>query len=93
MAKVLFTPISLVSGLVAGLIGTKIFEHIWAIFDEEDPPDPKHRDVSWKKVIAALLVQGAIFRAVRGVVDRSTRKGFEHLTGVWPGARRPEPET
>lgn len=93
MAKIIFTPISVLTGLVAGLIGTKIFEKVWAVFDEEDPPDPKHRDVSWKKVIAALMIQGAIFRTVRGVVDRGSRKGFEYLTGSWPGKPRPEPES
>jgi hypothetical protein len=41
---------------------------------------------------AALIVEGAIFRAVRGLVDRSARTGFARLTGTWPGEPRPEPE-
>jgi hypothetical protein len=92
MSKLLFTPISIVGGLLAGLIGKKIFEQLWGVVDDEEPPDPKHRDVPWLKVIVALALEGAIFRAVRGVVDRGSRIGFERLTGTWPGQAEPEPE-
>jgi Protein of unknown function (DUF4235) len=92
MSKVLFTPVSILSGLLGGLIGKKIFEQLWGLVDKEEPPDAKHRDVPWGKVIVALLVEGAIFRAVRGLIDRGTRIGYERLTGTWPGEARPEPE-
>ena len=92
MSKVVFTPISIVGGLLGGLIGKKLFEQFWSVIDDEEPPDAKHRDVPWLKVIAALLLEGAIFRAVRGIVDRGTRIGFERLTGTWPGQVEPEPE-
>lgn len=92
MSKVLFVPFSVIGGLVAGLIGKKIFEQAWGVIDDEEPPDPKHRDVSWKKVVPALLLEGAIFRAVRGLVDRGSRIGFAKATGTWPGQAHPEPE-
>jgi hypothetical protein len=41
-------------------------------------------------VILALLLEGAVFRAVRGVVDRGAREAFSKLTGVWPGEDRPK---
>jgi hypothetical protein len=90
--KVLFMPLSIVAGLIAGIIGRKAFEQIWGVVDDEEPPTPKHRETGWLKLIAALIVEGAIFRAVRGLVDRSTRIGFARLTGTWPGEARPEPE-
>ena len=92
MSKVLFTPVSIVAGLVAGLIGKKLFEQLWGLVDDEEPPDPKHRDVPWGKVVVAMLMEGAIFRVVRGLIDRSSRIGFERLTGTWPGQAEPEPE-
>ena len=92
MSKLLFAPVSILSGLLAGLIGKKIFEQLWGLVDDEEPPDPKHRDVPWARVIAVLLVEGAIFRVVRGLVDRGSRIGFERLTGTWPGEAEPEPE-
>ena len=37
-------------------------------------------------------MQGVIFKVVRVVVDRYGAIGFRHLTGVWPGEKRPDPE-
>jgi hypothetical protein len=90
MAKILFAPVSVLSGLLAGVLGKKLFEGLWSLVDREQPPDPKHRDVSWGKVVAALILEGAIFRAVRGVVDRASRQAFSKATGSWPGEERPE---
>lgn len=91
MSKILFLPFSILAGLVAGLIGKKMFERLWSLFDEEEPPDPSHRDVPWKKLIPALVLEGAIFRAVRGIIDRASRKAFTRVSGTWPGEERPEP--
>lgn len=90
--KTVFLPFSIATGLIAGLIGRKAFEQLWGLIDEEEPPTSKHRDPSWLKLVAALLVEGAIFRAVKGVVDRGARTGFARMTGTWPGEARPEPE-
>lgn len=83
--KVLFAPIGILAGLVAGFAAQKGFERLWAIFDEEDPPGAEDRKVVWPKLIAALLLEGAIFRLVKGVVDHGARAGFASLTGRWPG--------
>jgi hypothetical protein len=90
MSKILFVPFSVLGGLVAGLLGKKLFEGLWALVDKEDPPDPKHRDVPWKKLVPALLLEGAIFRAVRGAADHASRAAFTRATGRWPGEERPE---
>ncbi|MFL5852661.1 MAG: DUF4235 domain-containing protein, partial [Solirubrobacteraceae bacterium] len=45
MSKILFTPVSILAGLIGGLIGKKLFEQLWGLVDDEEPPDPKHRDV------------------------------------------------
>ena len=90
--KVVFTPFSIGLGLIAGLVGKKIFEQIWGLIDKDEPPDAKHREFEWKKLIAALLVEGAIFRLVKGLTDHGTRRGFARLTGTWPGEEAPEPE-
>lgn len=44
--KFVFAPISIVLGLIAGAIGGKIFERIWGLVDEEEPPKPEHREFS-----------------------------------------------
>jgi hypothetical protein len=90
--KFVFIPISIITGLIAGLIGQKLFEKIWGLIDDEEPPDPKHREFQWQKLLAALLVEGAIFRLVKGLTDHGARRSFARVTGSWPGEEAPEPE-
>ena len=92
MVKVLFTPFSIGAGLLAGLLGKKVFSQVWGLIDEEEPPDSKHRDISWGRLLLAGALQGAIFRAVKEAVDPAARRGFYRTTGTWPGEKRPDPE-
>ena len=90
MSKLLFIPFSVLGGILAGVIGKKTFELVWGAFDDEEAPEPKHREISVLKLVIALLVQGAIFRAVRGLVDHGSRHAFQKMTGSWPGEEQPE---
>jgi hypothetical protein len=90
--KLLFLPISIVGGILAGLIGKKIFEAAWGLIDDEEAPEAKHRMIPYGKLAAALVLEGAIFRLIRGFVDHGSRRGFERVTGAWPGEEAPEPE-
>jgi Protein of unknown function (DUF4235) len=92
MAKMLFIPVSIVLGLVAGSISRKILDQIWGLFDEEEPPDSKHRDIDWGKLLIAAAIQGAIFRAMKEATDHYTRRAFYRTMGTWPGEKEPEPE-
>lgn len=83
--KLLFAPISIGAGLLAGLVAQKAFERLWAVVDDEEPPEPDNRDARMVKLIAALIVEGAVFRLVKGMTDRGARSGFAKLTGRWPG--------
>ena len=90
MSKILFIPFGVLGGILAGAIGKKAFEALWGTFDDREAPNPQHRDVSLKKLIPALLLEGAIFRAIRGLFDHGTRQAFQKLTGNWPGEEQPE---
>ena len=90
--KLLFIPLSVGGGLVAGLIGKKAFEQIWGVIDDQEPPHAEHRDISYPKLVAALALEGAIFRTCKGLADHQARRGFARMTGTWPGEERPEPE-
>jgi hypothetical protein len=90
--KLLFTPFSIIAGLLAGFAGKKIFEQVWGVIDDEEPPESEHRDATWGKVIVAAALQGAIFRATKEAVDRGARTAFANATGTWPGEERPKPE-
>ena len=38
---------------IAGALTRKIFDQIWGLFDDEEPPDGKHRDIEWGKLVLA----------------------------------------
>jgi Protein of unknown function (DUF4235) len=83
--KLLFAPIGIGAGLVAGIAAKKAFEALWAAVDDEDPPQPDNREATTVKLLAALAVEGAIFRVVKGMTDRQARVAFARATGRWPG--------
>lgn len=91
--KLLFIPVSVLAGLVAGFLGQKAFERLWGAIDKEEPPSPEHRQLALPKLIAALLLEGAIFRLVKGLTDHGARRLFARATGRWPGEERPEPQS
>jgi uncharacterized protein DUF4235 len=90
--KILFIPFSIAAGLLGGFVAKQIFNQLWGLVDEEEPPDSKHRDIQWGKLLAAAAIQGAIFRAVKEASDHASRRAFAGVTGSWPGEERPEPE-
>lgn len=90
MGQLAFRPVGIISGLLAGLVASKLFEFIWGRVAGEEAPEPAQREISWPALIGALIVEGAIFRLMRGVVDRATRVAFARTTGGWPGEQRPD---
>jgi Protein of unknown function (DUF4235) len=92
MAKLLFIPVSVGGGLLAGFVSKKIFDQLWGLVDEQEPPDSKYREIDWRKLLIAAAVQGAIFRAMKEATDHYTRRAFARTTGTWPGEERPEKE-
>lgn len=92
MSKVMFVPVSAVSGLLAGVIGKKLFATIWGLIDDQEAPQPEHRDISLGKLVLALILEGALFSLVRGLVSHGSRQAFSRLTGSWPGEEEPESE-
>ena len=71
-AKILYRPWGLVASLLGGLIAGQIFQQVWKRLD----PD---------KILIAALIQGAIFSAVRALINRGGARVFERWTGEWPG--------
>ena len=40
---------------------------------------------SWREVLVAAALQGAVFALVKAAADRGAAEGHRKLTGVWPG--------
>jgi hypothetical protein len=86
VAKLIYTPFGIVAGLLGGLLASTIFKQVWkGLAGEDDPPTPRQSEYSWKEIITAAAIQGAIFSVVKAVVNRSGARGFQKLTGSWPG--------
>jgi hypothetical protein len=88
----IYKPLGLALSLLAALLGKRIFNFAWEKIDDEDPPKGTTEEASWAKILGAAALQGVIFKTVRVVVDRYGAIGWSHLTGVWPGEKRPDPD-
>jgi pectin methylesterase-like acyl-CoA thioesterase len=88
--KLLYKPFGILAGILAGILSKKVFEAVWGVVDDEEPPKPTTKRASWPKVLGAAAVQGVTFKVTRAAVDRAGAKGFQHLTGVWPGEKEPD---
>jgi hypothetical protein len=84
--KFLYAPFGILFGVIGGLIGGAIFKQVWKrISNEEDAPSARESEYGWGEVLPAAALQGAIFAVAKAAVDRGGAKGFQKLTGVWPG--------
>jgi hypothetical protein len=84
--KLVYRPFGVLVSVFGGLLAGALFKRIWrAIAGEDEAPKAKDRDRSWREVIAAAAIQGAVFGGVKALIDRAGATGFARLTGAWPG--------
>jgi hypothetical protein len=88
----IYKPFGIALGIVAALLGKRLFNFAWTKIDDREPPEATTEETTWRRLLAASAVQGVIFKVTRVVVDRYGAIGWRYLTGVWPGEKRPEPE-
>jgi hypothetical protein len=85
-AELAYRPVGLLASLAAGAVASAIFKQIWRrVADEDDAPDALQLEYSLPKILLAAAIQGAIFAVVKALMDRGGARGFEKLTGSWPG--------
>jgi hypothetical protein len=90
--KLIYKPFGIVFGLLAAMVGKKAFNFVWTKIDDEDPPKATTEEAAWPKLLISAALQGVIFKVIRVVVDRQGARGYQYLTGVWPGEKRPDPD-
>ena len=90
--RLLYKPFGIVLGIVAGLLGKRLFDFAWTKIDDAEPPEGTTLYAPWGKIVGAAALQGVIFKVTRVVVDRYGAIGWHYLTGSWPGEKRPDPE-
>jgi hypothetical protein len=86
MTKLIYRAVSMLAGVVGGLLAGAIFKKTWQLAARDDEA-PKATDASrgWHEILIAAALQGAIFAAVKATVDRLAAAGTHSLTGTWPG--------
>jgi hypothetical protein len=85
MTKVLYKPLSLLVSALGGVLARLAFKQLWKrATGEEDSPSATDREYSWREVVLAAAVQGAVFGAVKAATDRAAATGYRKATGDWP---------
>ncbi len=94
MTKLIYKPLGLIMSVLGGLVASAIFQRVWRLVSHRDePPTPTQAGRSWREVLAAAALRGAIFGLVTAAVDRGGAVGFQRATGAWPGEKEPRPAT
>ena len=87
-AKLLYTPLGIVTSIAAGMIAKRVFTQVYKRSiggPDADAPKSRESEYSWKEVLVAALIQGAIFGSVKAMADRGGARLFQKWTGEWPG--------
>ncbi|MER5731535.1 DUF4235 domain-containing protein [Streptomyces sp. NPDC002138] len=85
-SAIAYKPVGLALGAVSGMAAGMAFKKAWKLIEGEgDAPDATDEDRSWKEILIAAALQGAIFAVVKAAVDRSGAVATRRMTGTWPG--------
>jgi hypothetical protein len=91
MAKLVYKPLGLVFSVLGGIVAGAIFKRVWqAVARESQAPKATDETKGWAEVLAAAAAQGAVFGAVKALIDRAGATAFARVTGVWPGTSKTE---
>ena len=57
ITTIIYKPIGLIMGILAGIVGKKAFDFVWGKIDAEDPPKANTERVTWGKLLSAAALQ------------------------------------
>ncbi|MGP3982282.1 DUF4235 domain-containing protein [Streptomyces sp. KR80] len=85
MGRVIYKVLATVAGLIGGMIAGAIFKAVWKHLPGQDQaPKATDEDATWRELLPAAALQGAISAGVRATVQRGGATGVRRLTGTWP---------
>jgi hypothetical protein len=85
-SKIAYKPVGLAMGAVSGVLAGGVFKQVWKkLGHDEDAPDATDEHRTWREILSAAILQGAIFAGVKAAVDRGGATAARRLTGTWPG--------
>ncbi|MFE7842306.1 DUF4235 domain-containing protein [Streptomyces sp. NPDC057474] len=85
-SRMAYKPVGLALGAVGGPPAGGVFKQVWKkLGHEKDAPDAADEDRTWREIVSAAVLRGAIFAGVKAVVDRGGAAATRRPTGTWPG--------
>ncbi|WP_432138160.1 MULTISPECIES: DUF4235 domain-containing protein [unclassified Streptomyces] len=85
-SKIAYKPVGLAAGAASGAMAGAAFKQTWKVLGhDEDAPDATDEERTWREVLLAATVQGAIFAVTKAAVDGAGAAATRRLTGTWPG--------
>ncbi|MFJ7591219.1 DUF4235 domain-containing protein [Streptomyces sp. NPDC097617] len=85
-SAIAYKPVGLALGALGGALAAVLFKQVWRLVEGADgAPDATDEDRSWREILMAAALQGAIFAVVKAAVDRSGAVATRRVTGTWPG--------
>ncbi|MEU0941361.1 DUF4235 domain-containing protein [Streptomyces canus] len=85
-SKLAYKPVGIAMGAVSGVVAGSVFKQVWKkLGHDEDAPDATDEQRTWREVLTAAVLQGAIFAGIKAAVDRGGATATRRLTGTWPG--------
>ncbi|MET7768386.1 DUF4235 domain-containing protein [Nocardia sp. NPDC005366] len=81
----LYKPLGMIVGVIGAIAANAVFTRVWRRVSGEDrAPRATAHGYSWREVLIAAALQGAIFGLVKAAIDRAGATGYQRLTGTWP---------
>jgi len=88
--KLAYKPLGLIVSVLGGLLASAAFNKLWGLLSAGDEaPNATDATATWRQVLLAAAVQGAVFGGVKAMVDRVGAHGYQKVTGTWPGRGDP----
>ncbi|WP_329112681.1 DUF4235 domain-containing protein [Streptomyces sp. NBC_01353] len=85
VSKIAYKPFGMALGATSGMAAGAAFKQAWKMIGRDrDAPDATDEDRTWREVLLAAALQGAIFAVVKSAVDRAGAAATRRLTGTWP---------
>ncbi|MEE1930747.1 DUF4235 domain-containing protein [Streptomyces sp. TRM 70351] len=80
--KVINRVISLLVGAVGGVVAGALFKRVWKVVSKDtDAPDATDLDRSWREVLTAAALHGAVFALVKAALQRGQVSGARRVSG------------
>ena|SRR5215467_13270121 len=93
VVKVSYKAVDLIASMVGGVVVGLIFNRAWSVIEQGDGvPKPTDEQRSWREILLAAGLQGAVFALVKATVERGMAEGTRKLTGIWPGEEGQQPD-